>query len=407
MQILSNSEALDHCRQLSNLIDDAVEKSSNGLLFSDYMNLALYAPNLGYYTAGAYKFGEKGDFITAPEISPLFGATLAQTIAPVLKYFLQSNQPSHILEFGAGSGKLATNILQELLHLDALPDVYRILEVSADLQQRQKDFISCFLKEHQIPTKVEWINVLPDTFDGVILANEVLDAFAVDIIKKSENGWYYRGLTKNLDAKSPDFTDHWTWVDCHPVPLHELPEYLLNHSSELPVGYITETQLRAHSWMASIAEMLRQAIVITIDYGFPAREYYHPQRNHGTLMTHHQHHSLEQPFYLPGLCDLTAHVEWTSLNAIAEKKGLKQLAYLSQGAYLLEAGIGEIFMRRFDMNDPSIFLPQSNALQKLVSEAEMGELFKVAAWSSNQKHDPVFENLLEVLPGFTGRMRLL
>lgn len=407
MEILSNTEALSHCRQLSILIDEVIHQSGNRLLFSDFMDLALYSPQLGYYTGGAMKLGSKGDFITAPEISPYFGASIAQTISPLVQHFRDSRHIAKILEFGAGSGALATSILLQLHQLNTLPHVYQILEVSPDLQERQKTRIYQLIKEHQIPVAVEWLSAMPAEFDGVILANEVLDAFPVDLIIKKEDGWYYRGVTQNPNATSPSFSDHWQWIDDWQVPTDELPAYLLQHDNNYPMGYQTETHLRAQSWMAMIAKSLRQGLIMTIDYGFPAKEYYHPQRTQGTIIAHHQHHSIDDLFYLPGLCDLTAHVEWTSLNQVAANEGLELVAYLSQGAYLLDAGIGQLLLSSADINDPMQFLPQSNALQKLISEAEMGELFKVAAWSMNRLKDDSLDELLNTLPGFRGRMRLL
>ena len=407
MEILSNTEALSHCRQLSNLIDDLVKKSENGLLFSDYMNLVLYEPKLGYYTGGSIKFGSKGDFITAPEISPYFGASIAQTISPVIQHFRNGRHIAKILEFGAGSGALASSILLELQQLNTLPHVYQILEVSPDLQQRQQEHIHQFIKEHQIPVAIEWLTAMPVEFDGIILANEVIDAIPVDVIVKRSDAWYYRGITINPDACSPSFSDHWLWTDLNVVPTQELPTYLLEHADEFTEGYQTETHLRAQSWLSTIAKSMRQGLLITIDYGFPAKEYYHPQRSQGTLIAHHQHHSIDDLFYLPGLCDLTAHVQWSSLNQVAQTQGLELIAYLSQGAYLLDAGIGELLLANVDMHDPKQFLPQSNALQKLISEAEMGELFKVAAWSMNRLQDKSLDELMNTLPGFRGRMRLL
>ena len=407
MEILSNTEALSHCRQLSNLIDDHVKKSESGLLFSDFMNLVLYDPKLGYYTGGAIKFGSKGDFITAPEISPYFGASIAQTISPVIQHFRNCRHIAKILEFGAGSGALATSILWQLHQLNTLPHVYQILEVSPDLQQRQQEHIQQFIQEHQISVAVEWLSAMPIEFDGIILANEVLDAIPVDVIVKRSDAWYYRGITINPQANSPSFSDHWLWTDLKVVPTEELPAYIIEHGDDFTDDYQTETHLRAQSWLSTIAKSLRQGLLITIDYGFPAKEYYHPQRSQGTLIAHHQHHSIDDLFYLPGLCDLTAHVEWSSLNQVAQTQGLELIAYLSQGAYLLDAGIGELLLANVDMHDPKQFLPQSNALQKLISEAEMGELFKVAAWSMNRLQDKSLDELMNTLPGFRGRMRLL
>jgi SAM-dependent MidA family methyltransferase len=186
-----------------------------------------------------------------------------------------------------------------------------------------------------------------------------------------------------------------------------LPSFLRDNEADFPVGYQTETHLQAQSWIKTLAKMLRQGMIMTFDYGFPAKEYYHPQRTQGTLIAHHQHHSMENVFYLPGLSDITSHVEWTTLDQIARNEGLHLMSYQSQGAYLLSAGIGELLIASVDMHNPTEFLPHSNALQKLISEAEMGELFKVIAWSMNRLQDSTLDEVLGNLPGFTGRMRSL
>lgn len=405
MEILSNSEAISHCTQLSQLIDQAVEKNGGYLPFSQYMHLALYTPHLGYYAAGSYKFGAAGDFITAPEISPFFGATIAQSFVPLLSYFKDHKKATSILEFGAGSGALAKSILEELLDKDIVLDEYLILEVSPDLQDRQRQLLEPLCKELRISTNLRWINQLPSSFTGIYLANEVIDAFPVELIVKRASGWYERGLSINPKPSSPSFSDHWKLVDGKKLNLQELPTYLQQIDNHLPLGYETEIHPQAHAWVLALASHLHEGIFLTIDYGFPEKEYYHPQRSQGTIIAHHHHHSIPDVFYLPGLCDLTSHVEWSTINRIATQVGFELIGYTSQAAFLLNAGITDLLMAKFQANNPVDYLPQANAISKLISEAEMGELFKAIAWCKSPNQD--FLEFAHSLPGFTGKLRSL
>ena len=407
MEILTNSEALQHCQLLSNLIDQNIKNNNGWLPFSQFMDLALYSPQYGYYTSGTFKFGLGGDFITAPEISNLFGATLGKTIAPILDYFSKKNNPSNILELGAGSGKLCRDVLMYLKDIDQLPDQYFILDLSPDLIDRQKNTLQKFLVENQIKTNIEWISDIPNEFNGVILANEVLDAIPFDLVIYKNNKWYYQGVKINPSAQSTTFSDHWLWEDGLEVPHDVLPDYLQQPSVIYPENYITEIHPRSHALVKMIAEKLSEGIFIAIDYGFPEHEYYHPQRNQGTHIAHHQHHSIPDMFYLPGLCDITSHVEWSSLNQTAAQAGMGLVHYQSQGAYLLHAGIGDLFLEQIDPTDSRVYIAASHAFQKLISEAEMGELFKIIAWNKNMSGNIEFENLCANLPGFTNRQRLL
>jgi len=407
MDILTSSEALEHCRLLSNLIDEEIEKHGGKLHFSQFMAFVLYSPHYGYYTSGSFKFGVKGDFITAPEISPLFGATIAQTVGPVLHYFLEKKQPCSILEFGAGSGKLCQDILLNLQQNNQLPEKYLILEVSPELRDRQKTLLGSFIKDHPYPISIEWVSEIPDQFDGVVLANEVLDAIPVDLVIKQNAHWHYRCVSKSLKASSPSFSDHWQWLVGERVPADLLPSYLVDSINLYPEGYITEIHPQSNAWLKAVANSIHQGLFLTFDYGFPEKEYYHVQRHQGTHMAHHRHHAIPDMFYLPGLCDITSHVEWTSLNRTALRCGMSLMNYQSQGAYLLHAGIGDLFLSSTDPTNAHDYAIAANSFQKLISEAEMGELFKTIAWSRNLPGSIDFENLCATLPGFTDKQRLL
>jgi len=320
----------------------------------------LYAPGLGYYAAGAMKFGAAGDFVTAPELTPLFGRTLAHAIAPVL-----ANSGGEVLELGAGSGRLAVDMLGELDRLGALPARYCILEVSADLRQRQQETLTRELPH--LAGRVVWLNALPTHFNGVILGNEVLDALPVELVHWTEAGPQARGVILNGNA--------FGWQD-RPAndPLLRVRADTLN----LAPGYLTEINLAADALIASLAQCLERGLILMIDYGFGQAEYYHPQRHMGTLRAHYRHHALDDPFYLPGLCDLTAHVDFSAVARAGMAAGLDLAGYTSQANFLLNAGLTELLMQ-ISPADAAAYLPQANAVQRLVSPAEMGELFKVIA----------------------------
>lgn len=352
-------DALAASRALIDLISTEIRSSQGWISFARYMELVLYAPDLGYYSGGSAKLGKDGDFTTAPELTPLFGAALAQAVAPIL----QQSAPQ-ILEFGAGSGKLARDLLVELGQMGMQVERYAIVDLSGELRARQQDTLRGF-------SQVVWLDRLPDSFSGAVIGNEVLDAMPVRLAIKTVSGWHERGVT--LEEGRFVFLDR----PAEPALVAQIPE-----ADELASGYLTEVHPQAFAFMRSLGALLERGAAILIDYGFPAREYYHPQRSQGTLMCHYRHHAHPDPFYLPGLQDVTAHVDFSAMAGAAAGCGLDVLCYTSQAAFLLEAGIGDILLR----TDPSAarsYLPQANALQKLVSPAEMGELFKVLAVGRN------------------------
>jgi SAM-dependent MidA family methyltransferase len=316
--------------------------------------------------------GSAGDFVTAPEISPLFGRTLAQQLMQILRHMA----PADILEFGAGSGKLARDILLELEKSDALPGKYYILEVSPDLRQRQKTLLAD--EAPHLLARIEWLERLPDPFTGIILANEVLDAMPVHIVRWRDDAVLGRGVTWH--------NDRFTWQDraIADAELRAAASELtaaINPDNQ-PVDYVSEINLAAVHFMRSLASTLQQGIILLIDYGFGRSEYYHPQRNQGTLMCHYRHHAHDDPFYLPGLQDITSHVDFSALTQAAENSGLQLLGYTTQAYFLLNCGITGI-LAQTSAEDIHHYLPQSNQLQKLVSPAEMGELFKAIAFGKN------------------------
>ncbi|RJG08133.1 class I SAM-dependent methyltransferase [Noviherbaspirillum cavernae] len=355
------SDALAASGALQDRIAGEIQRDGGWISFARYMELVLYAPGLGYYSGGAAKLGKEGDFTTAPEITPLFGASLAHVVADLLK-----QTAPQMLEFGAGSGKLARDILTELAALGEPLERYLIVDLSGELRARQEETLRDF-------PQVAWLDHMPSSFSGVVIGNEVLDAMPVNLLAKTEAGWQERGVGCSSGA--------FGWQDrpCDDFLVEQIPD-----ADSLPIGYVTEVHPVAAGFMRSLAAMLcagqdetgRGAAAVVIDYGFPAREYYHPQRAQGTLMCHYRHHAHPDPFYLPGLQDVTAHVDFTAMATAAVEGGLEMLGYTSQAAFLLDAGIGDLLLRT-SPDDPLRYLPQSNAVQKLISPAEMGELFKV------------------------------
>ena len=395
MDITLTSLEMEHSKLLGSKIATEIASQGGWIAFSRYMEMALYEPGMGYYSAGAHKLGAGGDFTTAPELSPLFGAAIVSTILPVLEGLKAQGLPAKILEFGAGTGKLAESILTRLNDLGFQLDGYDIIEISPDLTQRQQERLHKLTAELELSTKCSWLSSLSENFKGVILANEVIDAIPCDAIIYQNGFWYWYGVSFAEDK--------FFWKTGKPVEQALLPESLL--SGNFSEGYVTELHPQANAWIRQIAKHLDAGLFLTFDYGFPESEYYHPQRIEGTLMAHHRHHAIQDPFYLPGLCDLTTHVEWAQIARSALAENVDDVYLTNQAAFLLDAGIGDIALEIGDPSNPETFLPISNSLQKLLSEAEMGELFKAFAFS--KKLDDLLPGyVLEDLPGLRGRNRL-
>ena len=355
-------DAVAHSLRVTAHVHALIEEAGGWIPFSHFMEAVLYAPGLGYYAAGAAKFGVGGDFVTAPEMTPLFGRTLAHAVMPALR-----ETAGEVLELGGGSGRLAVDLLAELDALGAVPARYRILEVSADLRARQQQTIAEALP--QLADRVEWLDQLPRHFTGVILGNEVLDALPTELVHWTPNGPRTRGVVRRGEG--------FGWDD------RPIADEALRRRAEalaLAPGYVSEINLAAEALVASLAQLLAHGLIVMLDYGFGAREYYHPQRDMGTLRAHYRHHALDDPFYLPGLCDVTAHVDFSAIARAGAAAGLDLAGYTSQASFLLSGGLAELLMQT-PPDDAAAYLPQANAVQRLVSPAEMGELFKVIGLS--------------------------
>ena len=364
---------------LQTLLARAIASGGGWIGFDRFMALALYAPGLGYYASGRNPFGalpagasgngEGSDFITAPELSPLFGQTLAAQVAEAL----DRTGTDEVWEFGAGSGALAQQLLRAL---GGRVRRYTIVEVSGSLRARQQALLAQFASQ---PSRVVWADALPDALQGVVVGNEVLDAMPVKLLFRqggAEDGiWHERGVT--LDEKGAlQWQDRAT--DLRP-PL----------SIDGPHDYLTEIHPQAEAFIATLADRLRAGAalenggkggaVFLLDYGFPESEYYHPQRHMGTVMCHRAHKSDDNPLVDVGLKDITAHVDFTGIAMAGQNNGLQVLGYTSQARFLLNCGIAQ----RMEAADA---IPRINA-HKLLAEHEMGELFKVIGFCTGEPWD--------------------
>lgn len=356
-------DALDASGRLLARIGSEIGSHGGWISFADYMQLALYAPGLGYYTGGAAKFGPAGDFVTAPALGPLFAQTLARQVAE-----LAGRSAPRILEFGAGGGELAGDLLAELARLGCAVETYSILEPGAGLAERQRATIAKLAPAGI--AGVEWLDRLPERFEGVMLANEVVDAMPVHAIAWRNEGVFERGVAIE-DGRL-------AWAE------RPASGEVLAAARELDIAppYLSEIALAARGWMRSVAGVLQKGALLVVDYGFPAREFYHPQRMTGTLMAHYRHHAHADPFLYPGLQDLTAHVDFSALGKSATAAGLELLGYATQSNFLVNCGITGV-LDRTDPADVKRYAPLASAAQKLLSPAEMGELFKVLCVGRN------------------------
>lgn len=356
-------DALAHSQCLHQTLVDEIAAAGGWLSFARFMEQLLYAPGLGYYAAGARKFGAAGDFITSPEMTGLFGQALARQVAQVMA----ASAPV-VLEVGAGSGRLAADLLLALEQAEALPERYFILDLSADLRQRQQETIAAAVPH--LLARVEWLDRLPEKFSGAVVANELLDAMPAHIVAWREDGIFERGVVV-------DSAGAFAWEERPASGALLAAAGEIGQQCSLPPGFESEISLAASSWAAEWGHRLDKGALVLIDYGFPRREFYHQQRGRGTLMCHYRHHAHPDPFYLPGLQDVTVHVDFTSIIAAAHGSGLDLLGYASQGQFLLNCGILDC-LARIPQGTPD-YIRAAGAVGKLLMPHEMGELFKVIA----------------------------
>ncbi len=357
--------------ELEERIATEMQQSGGWLGFDRFMELALYAPGLGYYANGSTKFGTLpggtrqadgslqgagSDFVTAPEMTPLFGYTLAQAVAQAM----QATQTFEIWEFGAGTGALANQLLTALKAMGQRVDRYTIVDLSESLKERQRQNLQAHLEV------LHWANALPVTLEGVVVGNEVLDAMPVKLVARVKGQWWERGVARENDT--------WVWAD---QPTELRPPFEIDGAHD----YLTEVHPQAEAFVRTLGDHLSRGAVFLLDYGFPEAEYYHEQRHMGTVMCHRAHQADGNPLEAVGLKDITAHVNFTGIAVAAQEVGLEVLGYTSQAHFLMNCGIVEL------MQNAS--LPERVAAQKLILEHEMGEFFKVMGLVKG----PLFESI--------------
>lgn len=362
-------EAQQHSDALKKLIKKQIQSEGGSISFAKYMHSCLYAPGYGYYSAGSHKIGAQGDFTTAPEISSFFGYSIASHIIDV---FAQNTQ-RQILEFGAGSGQLAIDIMTYLEKSHELPEIYYILEISADLRQRQQQHIQQLLPE--LVDRFVWLDKLPEQFEGVILANEVCDAIPVNLIKIKDHQLYERHVGLN--------NNHFAWRDM-PVTDNELKQQGTRLQIHISTDiYETEIHLATQQWLRTVAQSLRKGAFFIIDYGYSFNTFYNDERKQGTLCCYYRHQLNDDPFYLPGLQDITAHTEFTTLADIAFEQGLDVAGFHEQSDFLIAGGITDIAAEFYNDMPSADWLQQSAGLKQLLMPNQMGQQFKVLSLTKN------------------------
>ncbi len=361
-------------KQLTNIIADQVNANHGWLGFDRFMHSALYYPGLGYYSGSLEKFGQDGDFITAPLMGDLFARCIARQCAQILKLTGCHN----IYEFGAGSGVLAGDTLLELSRLAQLPQHYYILETSAELRQRQRDHFARMPEE--IRSCICWLEQVPSTLNGVVLANELLDAlpckrFEIDI----------HGQARELGIRIDQEQIQWARGPAL------APRFMAFEARGLATGYRSELPLQASAWVNTIGRVLEKGVILLIDYGFPGPEFYHPDRDQGTLMCHYRHRAHPDPFFWPGLQDITTHIDFSAIARAAATGGLEVAGYSDQANFLISLGLLDLLSELVQKEklDSQKMLQLSAQVKKLTMPHEMGELFKVIALSKNIP-DPLF-----------------
>ncbi len=407
--------AWNHLPALLACIGQAIAEAGGWLPFDRYMELALYAPGLGYYAAAPGVLGAWGgssDFVTAPELTPLFAATLARQVAAVAR----AEGLATVVEFGAGSGRLACDLLAALDVEGWLPAQYAIVEVSAAMRARQRQAVAAL--PAPLRARIVWWDALPAPFDAVVLGNEVLDAMPVKLARRTQQGWIERGVVV-ISAPEPAAARQaprggqensgaaQRFLESAPEPAATRQGLLENHDASqrlawaerasgiaprpsmeaLPLGAVTEIHQTAEAFISTLAEHLGRGLLLFIDYGFPAHEYDHPQRSAGTLRCHRAHRAHDDPLWQPGASDITAHVNFSGIAQVAAQAELDLLGYTSQARFLLNCGLLDLLGaavaagQQGETGAPRnrAGLAQTAAVQKLLSEAEMGELFKVIA----------------------------
>ena len=368
-----SEEAIEHSKKLSNNIRRYLSRHKN-LPFSKFMEMALYTPQLGYYAGGLPKFGKAGDFITAPEVSPIFSRCIARQAAQVLS---QLDEPN-LIEFGAGQGTMAKDILLELERIQQPLHRYYIVEISADLKARQRQTFEKHLSAETL-RKITWLDELPKTpISAVILANEVLDAMPFERIRVEPD----QALQGYVSFNEAEKQFEWNYQTITDSTLQKFVNQLIQHIGKVSdLGYETEINLNLKPWLKSLSDILSEGAVLLVDYGYSRHEYYQPARVMGTLRCHYQHRAHNNPFFYPGLQDITAHVDFTAVAEDAFDSGFKVAGYTTQAHFLMGSGLLEMSA------DPEAHVTEqihiAQQIKTLTLPDEMGETFKAIALTKN------------------------
>jgi len=361
-----DAEEAAHGAELAARIRAGIESAGGWIGFARYMAMALYEPGLGYYSAGARKFGAAGDFITAPEVAPVFSRCLAAQCAEVLAALGGGD----VLEFGAGSGAMAAAMLAELEVLGRLPGRYRILDVSADLRERQRATIEAAVPH--LLERVEWLDRWPARFTGVVVANEVLDAMPVERFTWRDGG------VEALGVSCRDGVFRWAAAPASAELRERVDRIRGDIGADWPDGYVSEVNLGLEAWLAAAAATLERGVMLFVDYGLPRRELYSPERSAGTLLCHFRHRFHDDPFVRVGLQDITAWVDFTAVAEAAELAGLDVAGYTTQAHFLIGNGLSRHLA---DVSNVDLVqrLNLSRQAMLLTLPGEMGERFKAIA----------------------------
>lgn len=348
---------------LERIIASEIIACDGWMSFARYMELTMYAPGLGYYSGGAHKFGSAesgGDFVTAPEITPLFGQTLARQVAQVMA----ASSPQ-VIEAGAGSGRLAADLLLTLTELNSLPERYEILELSGELRARQQATLRAEVP--QLFDRVIWLDELPEHFSGCLVGNEVLDAMPTHQVHWAD-GEVFEGGVSLLDGRLT-------------AAERAAPPALKAAAAATPVSahFRSEISLASRVWISELSRRLQRGALILIDYGMPAHQLYHPGREGGSIRCHYRHRVHDDPFWFPGLSDITSHVDFTAVAEAAYAAGLAVAGYTTQAMFLMNCGIGEVLAKVGAEGTAAEAYRAQVSAQRLISPTEMGELFKVIA----------------------------
>lgn len=386
-------ESYAHSEKMRAHITALIGERAGFLSFAEYMQECLYAPGLGYYTAGARKFGDAGDFVTAPELSPIFGRLIGNQVAPLREELATFD----VLELGAGTGQLAVSLLERLAELDALPERYQILEVSPDLVQRQQRLLETRLP--QLAARVEWLDRIPASFSGLILANEVLDALPVERFAMTGamtgtgiepmTGTGIEQLGVGVDASGALVERRRAAPEALIAAVGEVQADL---QQSLPAGFVSEVCLAAPSWVGQLTESLQQGLLLFVDYGLDRASYYHEDRDGGWLRCHFRHHAHNDALIYPGIQDLTSWVDFSAIAAAGLAAGAHVAGYVSQAHFLIAAGLDEELADMQTLPERER-LQVAGAIRSLMMPGEMGESFKCLGLSKSVTRPPALTQM--------------